>query len=321
MVSKWSESFKLRAAESCCLPLDDPNRIRNVPMHQLSRRRFLSGTTIALAAAIPVKAWSRPARQQTASVGLITDVHFADKPPAGTRHYRQSLSKLKAAAGEFQKQPPDVMVELGDLIDAADSVKVELGYLRTINDEFRKLCPHRRYVLGNHCVDTLTKQEFLNAVQQERSYDSFDCNGVHFVILDSCFRSDGQPYQRKNFHWTDANVPDHELEWLRKDLAATKLPTVVFAHQRLDVEGHHGVKNQADVRAILEASEKVVAVFQGHSHSNDLKSVNGIHYCTLVAMVEGSELTSNGYSRLNVTNDGSVQLFGFARQSSFHWPK
>jgi hypothetical protein len=56
-------------------------------------------------------------------------------------------------------------------------------------------------------VDTLHKDEFLGTVEQEKSYYSFDRGGFHFVVLDSCFRSDGQPHGRKNFQGTDANIP------------------------------------------------------------------------------------------------------------------
>ena len=97
-------------------------------------------------------------------------------------------------------------------------------------------CP-KHFVLGNHCVDTLTKSEFLEGVGQEKSYYSFDKQGVHFVVLDACFRSDGTPYQRKNFDWTDPNIIAEEIEWLEEDLAKNDLPTIVFAHHRLDDAG------------------------------------------------------------------------------------
>ena len=99
--------------------------------------------------------------------------------------------------------------------------------------------------------------------------------------MDSCFRSDGEPYGRQNFEWTDPDIPAAELEWIRTDLKET----VVFAHQRLDVSNHYDVKNAAEVRKLLEKSGKMLAVFQGHSHKNDYKDMGGIHYCTLVAMV------------------------------------
>lgn len=251
--------------------------------------------------------------------GLITDLHYADKPPAGSRHYRETLSKLAEAAERFQQTKLDFLVELGDLIDAAESVEVELGYLDRIDQDFSKIAERRVYVLGNHCVDTLTKEEFLGRVGQDRSFGSFDAGGFHFVWLDSCFRSDGEPYGRKNSVWTDANVPESERDWLRDDLAATELPTIIFAHQRLDDPGPHGVRNAEQVREILEASGKVRAVFQGHSHQNDLREIGGIPYCTLVAMVEGSGLDQNGYAVVELLDDGTIRVDGFRRQADYAW--
>lgn len=292
------------------------------PDVQLGRRAFLQRSTLTLTA-VSCSATNLLGDEQQASVriGLITDLHYAEKAPVGTRHYRKTRVKLEEAALQFEKDEPSFLVELGDLIDAADSVDTEQRYLRTINGQFSQICKDRHYVLGNHCVDTLKKEEFLGGVEQEKSYYSFDRDGVHFVVLDSCFRSDGQPYGRKNFTWTDANMPAAELEWLRGDLSSTDKPVIVFAHQRLDVANSHGVKNNAAVRKVLEESGKVLAVFQGHSHKNDLKDIAGIHYCTLVAMVEGSTEKDNGYSVLDVQPNGTIQLTGFRNQRSRHWPR
>ena len=285
-----------------------------------NRRAFLkNGTLVLTAATVSRTSLFADERAPVVKVGMVTDLHYADKPSAGTRHYRETLRKLEEAAKQFEADQPDFLVELGDLIDAADSVDTEHRYLRTVNREFSAICKQRHYVLGNHCVDTLKKEEFLGSVEQAKSYYSFDKDGVHFVVLDSCFRSDGQPYGRKNFQWTDANIPDAELEWLRADLAVGASPVVVFAHQRLDVSGNHGVKNNADVRGILESSGRVLAVFQGHSHKNDLKDIGGIHYCTMVAMVEGSGENNNGYSLLNIERNGTIQVTGFRNQDSRTW--
>lgn len=287
---------------------------------QLERRAFLKGGALILTGAafnspsLFADEDARPVR-----VGLITDLHYADKAPAGTRHYRETLAKLEEAAIQFEQDKPAFLVELGDLIDAADSVEVEQRYLKTINHEFSAICSQRHYVLGNHCVDTLKKEEFLGEVGQEKSYYSFDNEGIHFIVLDSCFRSDGEPYGRKNFKWTDANIPAVELEWLSADLKANNKPVIVFAHQRLDVSNNHGVRNNADVRHILEQSGRVMAVFQGHSHQNDLKEIGGIHYCTLVAMVEGSGAQNNGYSLMDIKPNGTIVLSGFRHQKSREW--
>ncbi len=286
----------------------------------IGRRAFLKNGTLVLAAA-SLKTASLFAQDENAHlrVGLVTDLHYADRPPAGSRHYRETPDKLAEAAEQYAKDKPTLIVELGDFIDAADSVEAELGYLKTINRDFSAICKERHYVLGNHCVYTLTKQEFLDGVERKRSYYSFDSGEFHFIVLDSCFRSDGEPYGRKNFEWTDPNIPAAEVEWLTTDLKNTTKKTVVFAHQRLDVSNHYGVKNAAEVRKLLEESGKVLAVFQGHSHKNDHNDIAGIHYCTLVAMIEGSGAESNGYSIMSLASDGTISIDGFRKQDDYTW--
>lgn len=291
------------------------SRISNKP----NRRAILRNSTLLLAST----AWSSTkvdqelmASEPDLRIALLTDLHYADKPATGSRYYRQTIDKLAEAADQFQRDQPDFLVELGDLIDAADSVDVELSYLKTINQKLEPICSERHYVLGNHCVDMLTKDEFLAAVEQKQSYYSFEHSGYHFIVLDCCYRSDGKPYGRKNSTWTDTNMPPAELTWLKQDLASSDKPVIVFAHQRLDVSNDHGVKNNAEVRKLLEASGRVLAVFQGHSHKNDIREIGGIHYCTLVAMVEGNGLTNNGYSLLECRSDGLLQLRGFRMQNS-----
>ena len=263
---------------------------------------------------------NEPHQQSALKIGLVTDLHYADKAAAGSRHYRETPDKLAEAAGKLGQHAPEFIVELGDFIDAADSVSRDLSYLKRINRDFRAICRNRHYVLGNHCVHTLTKQEFLDGVEQKRSFYSFDAGGFHFVVLDSCFRSDGKPYGRKNFEWTDPNIPDDQVEWLKADLKETSKKSVIFAHQRLDVANHYGVRNAAEVRKVLEKTGDVLAVFQGHSHKNDHREIGGIHYCTLVAMVEGSGAENNGYSVMSLALDGTIEVTGFRKQGQYTWP-
>ncbi len=288
---------------------------------QLGRRAFLRNGTLLLATTATVEPSLLLANHAKDSlrVGLVTDLHHADKPSAGSRHYRETLGKLAEAANQFEKDRVDFIVELGDIIDAADTVETEQRYLKEINREFCAISKDRHYVLGNHCVDTLTKAEFLGGVEQKESYYSFDRGDFHFVVLDACFRNDGEPYGRKNSKWNDANIPAAELEWLQADLRSTDRKTVVFAHQRLDVSNDHGVKNCPEVRRVLQDSGKVLAVLQGHSHQNDLKDIGGIHYCTLVAMVEGTGAENSGYSIMEIAADGVIRLTGFRKQIAYDW--
>jgi len=284
-----------------------------------SRRTFLqqgvallAGSSLAkLAFAAPNEAGQEP----LVRIGMVTDLHYADKPPAGSRHYRETLRKLDEATKTFAGV--DFVIELGDLIDAADSLEVERAYLTTITKRFAATAGQHHYVLGNHCVQTLTKPEFLAVVGQQKSCYSFDVAEHHFIVLDACFRSDGEPYGRKNFNWTDANIPAAEIEWLKADLEKTRHKAIAFVHQRLDVEGHYGVKNAAEVRRVLEQSDKVLAVFQGHYHRNDLKQIGGIRYCTLAAMVEGAN--DNAYAVVDILPGDAIRITGYGAQKSRPW--
>ncbi len=283
--------------------------------HMNSRRYFLHHSTLCLAGfgAGRMLAAEKEAKPLL-RVGLMTDLHYADKNPTKTRFYREALAKLDEAVEHMNREKPALVIELGDFIDQADSVEREIEWLKTMESHFAKLTVPRHYVLGNHCVGTLTKQEFAQHTKAAGGHASFESNGVTFLILDACFREDGTPYERKNFNWQDANLPKAELAWLEAELSKASGPVIVLAHQRLDLDKAHAVRNAAEVRSLLEKSGKVLAVFQGHSHKNDYQQITGIHYTTLVAMVEGSGAENSGYTMLDVMGDGSLRLNGFRRQ-------
>jgi alkaline phosphatase len=251
----------------------------------------------------------------------MTDLHYADKAPTKTRFYREALGKLDEAVDHFNKEKPAFVIELGDLIDKAPTVELELEWLGTIEKRFARLSMPRHYVFGNHCVTTLTKEEFAAHTGMSKTpHYAFEQAVMTFIVLDACYREDGVAYGRENFDWKDTFIPQAELDWLQTQLAAAKGPVVIFAHQRLDESAPHMVKNATVVRSVLEKSGKVLAVFQGHSHKNDYQQIAGIHYCTLVAMVEGSGIENSGYTLLDVMPDHSLRLHGFRRQVNRELP-
>lgn len=204
-------------------------------------------------------------------------------------------------------EPVNFLVELGDFKDQ-NTPPVEsrtLEHLRRIESVFQGFHGPRYHVLGNHDMDSLSKKQFLENVENTkidpaRSYYSFDARGLHCVVLDANYKSDGSDYDHGNFNWTDANVPSHELDWLKQDLTACEGHAVVFVHQLLDGEGSVYVKNALEVRRILQDSGKVLAVFQGHHHEGAYSHIDGIHYYTLKAVVEGQGPENNAYAAVEL---------------------
>lgn len=63
-------------------------------------------------------------------------------------------------------------------------MEAELVYLKQVGEVFSKISAPKHYVLGNPCIDMLTKDEFLVGVGKRESFYSFDVQGGHFVVLD-----------------------------------------------------------------------------------------------------------------------------------------
>jgi alkaline phosphatase len=250
--------------------------------------------------------------------GLVTDAHYADRDHSGSRYYRESTAKMRECVNQLNKEDLSFLVELGDFKDQ-DNPPIEsstISFLKTIEEEFQKFKGNTYHVLGNHDVDSISKEQFLAVVDnthipKDSKYYSFDLKGFHFIVLDANYRSDGIDYSKGNFDWTDANIPTAELEWLRQDLSSTNKPSIVFIHQLLDGEGDLYVKNAVEVRGILEKNGKVLAVFQGHHHAGGYTCIEGIHYYTLKAMVEGSGPENNAYTVVEILGDHSITVTGY----------
>ncbi|UCC97298.1 MAG: metallophosphoesterase [Phycisphaerales bacterium] len=288
----------------------------------MTRRVFLGASAsclTSLAAGPLVSDTFAGSRPNTARFGIVTDSHYTNRNYSN-RFCNESLEKMSECVELMNKQEVDFLVELGDFKDQDDPPVEEntISYLQAVEGVFQQFTGSIYHVLGNHDMDSISKSQFLANVENTRiapgaSYYSFGLNGLHFVILDANYISNGTDYDHGNFSWTDANIPPAELDWLRQDLASVEAPVIVFIHQLLDGTGSHYVKNAANVRQILEASGKVLAVFQGHNHPGAYSQIGGIHYYTLKALVEGSGAENNAYAIVEVHPDRSMTVSAYRK--------
>ncbi len=257
--------------------------------------------------------------------GVVTDCHYAELEPNMNRYYSDSLAKLRVCVEQMNALGVDFLIELGDFKDQGRDESQTLGYLQAVETLFRGFKGPRYHVLGNHDMDRLSKAQFQSRIENtgiaaEKTYYSFDQFGRHFVVLDANFRSDGKPYDHGNFKWTEAFLPEAELAWLRADLTATRLPTVVFIHQLLDGdEGAPFVRNAAAARAILEASGKVRCVFQGHEHAGRYAVRKGIHYYTVKGIIEGAGAQNTAFVVVKWSCDDRFDVVGYGREKGMRF--
>ena len=252
--------------------------------------------------------------------GLVTDSHYADADPKGTRFYRESLGKMREAVDRLRAERVDFAAHLGDNKDMAPGEPEDrtLSHLVAIEREFQRFGGPAFHVLGNHDMDNLSKRQVLQKITNtgiaaDRSYYAFSHGGARFIVIDTNFTKDGHDYDHGRFDWRDIFLPPMELNWLRTELKSTTEPVIVFGHQRLDGDGNVQVINRAEVREVLEASGKVLAVFQGHDHKGAYTLINGIHYYTLRAMVEGSGPEANAYAVVDLDPALNLTVTGFRR--------
>ena len=298
---------------------------------ECSRRLFIEGigafTAVALAGCKSPKKGELPLMR----FGLVTDCHYADIPyakrehPIGDAAYRETLAKLRECVAVMDSERPSFLIELGDFKDEGPDKASTIGYLDKVEAVFAEFSGPCYHVLGNHDLDLLDKKEFLAHIRnygqaEALAHYSFDVSGIRFVVLDACYNSKLEDYVPGNWEWTDANVPPDQLAWLEEEIASAPGQVVVFGHQCLDpnADTRHQVRNAADVRAILEKSGKVNAVFTGHQHSGLVSCVNGITYYSLRAMVLNSG--ENGYAVADVYSSGAIVVTGFRKAASADIP-
>jgi predicted phosphodiesterase len=284
----------------------------------ITRRDFLKASVLAGLSVAPLAVHGQACgRKARIRFGIVADPHYADADPQGNRHYRESACKMAECVELMNDRKVDFLIELGDFKDQ-DSPPIEketISYLRAIERLFKRFKGARYHVIGNHDVDSISKKQFLANIKntniaRDSSYYSFDSKGVHFTVLDANYRGDGSAYDHGNFDWRDTHIPGAQLKWLKQDIAAAPGPVIVFVHQQLDGEGDHCVNNADEVRDLLQASGKVPAVFQGHNHKGSTAADNqieGIHYYTLKAMVEGSGPENNSYAVVEVLDGNPPQ--------------
>jgi len=230
-------------------------------------------------------------------VGVFTDLHAHDTDsPLDRFEMVKWADRLAACIDAMNAWPADLTIELGDFINGrfvlgaalVDTERIP-AILAEADAVYARFNGPRYYVLGNHDLGDLTKAEFLDRVDTDGATLSFDAGGFHFVLLDAQFRPDGTDRGRE-FWYMPGYVPPLTIDWLRDDLAATTLPTIVCLHQRLDLadEIRHGgpeVLNHEEVRRVLSESGRVIAVFQGHDHEGGYSYLDGIHYVTFAALI------------------------------------
>jgi 3',5'-cyclic AMP phosphodiesterase CpdA len=271
--------------------------------------------TLVLVFAMGITLMAEPVR-----VAIVTDVHANDTNSPNEHKVMVNWSeRVSAFVDAATDASADAIVSLGDYVNGAFVMGAELGDPARIfgifDEAYTVLTAFDgpvHYVLGNHDVYNLSKEQILSVTETESTYYSYDQGGVHFVILDAQYDKNENDYG--HIAWmVQGLIPTVELDWLKADLAASDLPTIVFIHQPLDSDfellaGGPPIFNHTVMRDVLAADDGVIAVFSGHDHGSDYSEIDGIHYFTIAAMVDHDEPTPLTWALVSVDPEAGTLI-------------
>lgn len=301
----------------------------------MNRRRFLSLSTATTVAAAGTGAVRAQAAATPLVFGLLTDVQYADIEPAGERHYRASIPKLKAAVADLAAAKPAFTLHLGDFIDR------DFGSLAAVLPLLDPLGQPVRHLLGNHDygVADADKARVPSALGMPHDYYVFRSSGLRVLMLDTTDLAPykhpaGSPRERaataalaklaatgaKNAQPWCGGISDAQLAWLDRELAAAtaagERALVCGHHPLLPADGHE-IWNAAAVMELLDRHPCVIAWFNGHNHAGAEAVRNGVPYLTFKSILHHPDTTA--YAVVRITAD-RLEIIGRGREASRSYP-
>jgi len=239
------------------------------------------------------------------SFGVIADPQYADQPTKGSRHYRQSLGKLKTCIHELNSEALDFVVTLGDIIDR------DFESFSEIIPIYAGLKIPHEVVLGNHdySVADADKEKVLGVLGLKAAYRSEVRGKWRFIYLDGMDvsverypKSDPRTKTamkmmqklkksgvKQAVPWNGA-LGEKQLAWLKVELDTSKKANqrvMIFCHFPLQPSGEgHTLWNSTEIVELLDGYDHVVSYMNGHKHSGDYHLHKGCHYVNFKGMVE-----------------------------------
>lgn len=241
---------------------------------------------------------------------FFSDLHYAPEKPVNNgsiierklMEYAEPL--LRKLIDKINNEiKPDLIINLGDLVEDFNDHDKDIINLKYIWNEFKKIEGEFYSCIGNHDLRSMSsRNEVEQIMEYKHSTFSFDNNGMHIVILGTYVNNDMGTASGGIFK--TQFISEEDLNWLKEDLAKNNLPTIVCTHFGVaedDMKGnwwfetcpeHALLGNRKELKEIMKNNKNILAVFSGHQHWTKHIIEDEISYYVLGSMTE------------NINNDG-----------------
>lgn len=268
------------------------------------------------------------------SFGVLTDIHYWNHEPSGTRYHRASVRKIKECAKDFKSRNTVFAIQLGDFIDGGVASLDELACIYQQTFEMPKY-----HVIGNHDFSAGRRRKgrdkLVDKLGMKNRYYDFIYNRWRFIVLDSndislyAYPAGSEKYKQAELMFQELEktkaynsaiyngaLGSEQIVWLKNTLdkackAGEKV--ILFCHMPVFPKCRPNLWNDQEVVKILESYNCVTAYIAGHMHEGNYGVKNGIHYLTMNALVETSDTNSHAVIEVH---DDYLKVIGYGREPS-----
>lgn len=232
--------------------------------------------------------WERKVKSnQVTKIGIITDTHVhpsrinrEDKRDEAPRYlvdkYMDVLNDFNGKMSEFN---PNFIIHLGDVIEGTnDADFVGLMGLDLVENELKKTGVPIYWVIGNHELRSVNKEQFRQKFNLSSLNFFFDEGDYRFIFLDANYHEDGReslPGGSSN----DGFLPQETLNWLEPNLQTEK-QVFIFVHHPLEGKNRKPIVNSDQLMVLLQ-KYNVKAVLSGHIEFKYFRERDGVQLFSL----------------------------------------
>ncbi len=233
-----------------------------------------------LPAYVPVKRSSNEIK-----IGFITDTHVSSFiNEKGKRSLKNVfVERINPFVEKMNNEVvPDFIIINGDVIEGT-GVPADVGMeeLRLTKSLFDRTNIPKYWVVGNHDLRSVTKQQWKSTLGIEYLRKAFEVRDYKIIILDSNFNKKDKD-AKPGSGYTRGRVSEEGIRWLKKELKETKKKPLVFIHHPplwdTDVKTNSGLPDNAEELREIFSKYEVLAVFAGHIEDFYHEEVDGVNY-------------------------------------------
>lgn len=239
--------------------------------------------------------------EEVVKIGIVTDVH---QGPLDIRPWMRKF--VRDMNNSFK---PDFVVELGDFIGGTEN---SIKDLIEINEEYSKCNSPRYYVIGNHDIQRISREQFKEIVRINYYWLYFRVKFLHVFIIDAAWGPD------LNSGGPTGHVPKEELNWLKRVLSKVPKnePIILLCHYPIAIFSEPTIDNEYELMNLFR-EHYLIATFTGNHHYGAYREVDGVHHICLHSMGWWErELITGSYAKV-IISPHKLVVIGEGAQPSY----